>query len=116
MATYIWPGLGSGGGGGGGGGSMFTLTISGTTIIQSQIGNQFILANSSAGGYTVTLPDAVANAGYSVTIKNFGSPTNLITVATQGGQTIDEFSTDQLSNDDQAATYTPVAGEWYRSG
>jgi len=108
MASFLWPNMS------GMGGATVSIPVSGTTTISVQTSSAIVIANTSTGGYTITLPDAVSNAGYPITIKNFGTPTHLLTINTQGGQSIDQYTTDELSQDDQSATYYPSGGEWYR--
>lgn len=114
MGQVSWPCCSSGGGGGGGGG-LTALVITGATVLPNQTTAQlFVVANSSGGPYNVTLPDATLNPGLIVTIKNYGTPTNNITVVTQGGQTIDGNANDVLSTQNQAREYVAIGGQWYR--
>lgn len=67
--------------------------------------DDYIVANGTGGSFTLTLPTAVGVTGREYTIKANLSGVNVVTVATTGGQTIDEASTIALS---LSATYKGI--------
>lgn len=83
------------------------LTITGVTTtggfrtaVTAKSGNytlvytdEFVEADASGAGFTLTLPTAVGHAGQQFEIKKIDSTVNPVTVATTGGQTIDGGST-----------------------
>jgi hypothetical protein len=48
-----------------------------------------IFCNTTAGGFTVTLPSAAANLATQITIKKVSTDGKILTIATTGGETID---------------------------
>jgi hypothetical protein len=55
-----------------------------------------ILADTSGGAWTLTLPTAVGNSGKTFRIKKTTSDTSLLTIDPNGSQTIDGLTTDTL--------------------
>lgn len=63
-----------------------------TTAYVMSLSDNIILANTTGGAFPVTLPSN-AVAGHTATIKRVNSGSNNVTIATPGGQTIDDGST-----------------------
>lgn len=77
---------GAGGGGGGGAATLRTITAA-TTIVSGDAGNVIELDATSAA-FSQALPDATTYAGR-VTLVATTTGTNVVTLTTTGGQTID---------------------------
>jgi len=60
------------------------------------IAKQTVLCDTSAGGFTVTLPASASNATFPITVKKISSDFNVLTVATTGGDTIDGDATKEI--------------------
>ena len=53
--------------------------------------NEVILATTTSGGFTITLPSAVA-IGQSIIVKKVSNDTNVVTIVGNGSDTIDSYS------------------------
>jgi hypothetical protein len=51
------------------------------------------MADTSGGGFTITLPTVVGNATKRINIKKISSDVNSLTIAAAGGESIDGDST-----------------------
>ena len=91
-------------------GSLATkvITITGNTTLSSV--HAVILCNSSSN-FTVTLPTAVGISGRLYTIKNIN--TNLITILTTGGQTIDGLTSKFLTAQYNTVQLVSSGSNWY---
>jgi hypothetical protein len=68
---------------------------------------EIVLADTSGGGFTVTLPTAIGISGQIIIVKKISSDGNDLTVDTTGGQTIDGETSQVWS--DQFASMTLVS-------
>lgn len=89
----------------------FTITPIKTANYAASI-SELVRVDPTAGGFTVTLPSAIGQSGFSVAIKNVGSSNNTLTVATSGGQTIDGVSNFTMNNGRQAQTFVSNGAGW----
>jgi hypothetical protein len=88
-------------------------TVSSNFTVPSLMADYILNANTTSFGFTVTLPDAVASSGLCVDVKNIGSPAHTITVATQGGQTIDGSATTSITSSMDSDHLCAVGGNWF---
>jgi hypothetical protein len=51
--------------------------------------NDFVLCDTSAGGFTVTIPLSAANAGKPITVKKKSSDTNVLLIVASGSDSLD---------------------------
>lgn len=51
-----------------------------------------ILVNANSGAVTISLPTAIGNNGFHLTVKKLNSSTNLVNITPYGTQTIDGLS------------------------
>jgi hypothetical protein len=72
----------------------------------------FVRCNTTAGGFTVTLPTAVGLDGKSITVKKVSSDGNLLTVATTASQTIDGSLTQFWADPETSLTVTSDGSNW----
>lgn len=89
------------------------LTVSKTTTYAAVVGD-FVLADTSGGGWTLTLPSAVANAYGSIMVKKISTDGNLLTVVTAGGN-IDGELTSGIWNPHDSVMFTSDATNWWIS-
>lgn len=54
------------------------------------VANDYVLCDTSGGGFTVTLPVSAVNKGLSINVKKISSDHNTLTIANSGADTIDE--------------------------
>jgi hypothetical protein len=91
---------------------IWNTTIKTTTY--SAVAGDMVLADSTSGGFTVTLPLSSANTNLSIRIKKTSSDANVITVGVSGSDKIDGQSTQTFTNQ-----YTDIevtsdgAGNWW---
>lgn len=99
------------------GGSATSVPIWNTTAkttTYSAVAGDMVLANSTGGGFTVTLPLASANTNLSIRVKKTSSDANNVTIGISGSDTIDGQSTQVIS-----FQYTDIemtsdgAGHWW---
>lgn len=77
----------SGTSGGGGGGNLTVTVLTSNTTLTTSV-NQILLADTTSGIFTITLPTAVGNPGLAYTIKKINQGNDL-TINTTSSQTID---------------------------
>jgi hypothetical protein len=65
----------------------FTVVV--RTSAYLAVANNLILCDTSGGGFSVTLPNAIDNTGKSITVKKISSDGNDLTLDTSLAQTID---------------------------
>lgn len=80
------------------------------TINYTAISGDYILADTTGGSFTITLPASPA-AGAAVRILGNGWATNNLTVA-RNGQTIEGVADDLLCNYDAELTFLFIGGTW----
>ena len=105
------------------GGSISNVTFSNVSINTSIVtksanytaaaADETILANSSTGVVTITLPTAVGVAGKVYTVKKIDSSANAVTVATTSSQTIDGTTTYSLANQYGGVNVQSDGSNWY---
>jgi len=73
---------------------------------------EVVLADTAAGGFTVTLPTAVAALGLPITIKKISADANTLTIATTAAQTIDGVTTQAWSSQYASLTVVSDGANW----
>jgi hypothetical protein len=68
-------------------------TIISKTVNYTAVAGDFILCNTSGGGFTITLPLSAVNTGLPITVKKVSTDANILVVAPSGADTIDTSST-----------------------
>jgi hypothetical protein len=81
------------------------------TADYTAVENELVRCNPTGGAFTVTLPTAVG-ASSSITVKNVTDSENAVTVATTGGETIDDSSTRTLDTPRISETYVSDGSNW----
>lgn len=84
-----------------------------TTTYTILTSDETILANTSGGAFTITLPTAVGIAGKEYTIKNIGSPVNAVTVDGDGAETIDGTATRIITSQNDSITVRSDGTEYW---
>ncbi len=98
---------------GGGGGGLTPTAVK--TSNYNAVSGDLVLVDGSSGGFTVTLP-SVAN-GTTIGIKRVDQTlTNVITIATTGGQTIDGASSKHLYTINEVWTLLGSSTAWFSQG
>lgn len=95
-----------------GGGSNLTVTTVTTTTTLSTSVNQVILADTTSGIFTITLPTAVSNSGLVYTIKKINTG-NTLTIATTSSQTIDGGTTASITVRYTSIDLISDGANWY---
>lgn len=72
-----------------------------------------IFANAASGGVTVDVYNTSSNAGAVVTIKKIDTSNNVVTITTEGGDTIDGQAELYLQNPYDSVTLVTDASNWY---
>jgi hypothetical protein len=87
--------------------------LRGTSTTTATIKNEALHeADTTSGGYTVTLPTSAGRRGHKVTIKKVGTSTNTLTIGTTSSQTIDGTTTKTLTSAWQALTVVSDGVNW----
>jgi hypothetical protein len=89
-----------------------TSTVSANTTVPTLTKNYILGVNSTSSAIAITLPDAVASAGFCVMGKNIGFPANNVTYGTTSAQTIDTQSTFVQNTANDANTFCAINGNW----
>lgn len=76
----------------GGGGSGFPSRFVTETSNYDAVAGDFVLCDTSGGGFTVTLPLSAANAKANICVKKISSDQNVLTIAASGSDKIDAQS------------------------
>lgn len=97
--------------GGGGASNLTVTTLTGNTTLTTDV-NQILLADTTTGSFTITLPTAVSNSGVAYTIKkiNIGNP---LTVATTSSQTIDGSTSISLNVQYESIDIVSNGTNWF---
>jgi hypothetical protein len=80
--------------------SSGTISALGNFIVKTKtttytaIATDFVRCDTSAGGFTVTLPDAIINSNNQIIIKKISSDNNILTINTTNSQLIDSSTSD----------------------
>jgi hypothetical protein len=98
-------------GGGGGSGSAMVVTVA-TSNYAMSAGDWVILANASAGWFTITLP-AAASADHTYAIKKTDATSNAVLVVPSGGELIDSGSSATLALQNMSITVVSDGSNWY---
>ncbi len=72
-----------------------------------------ILADSTAGAITITLPSAVGISGFIITVKKIDATTNNVVITTSASQTIDGGLTQTLNAQYGGITMQSNGSNWY---
>lgn len=70
-----------------------SILTTGSTLLYAGLLEQTERANTSGGAFTTIIPTAIGHDGYKFNLKKISSDSNLWTISTTGGQTIDGSST-----------------------
>lgn len=96
-------------------GAVSSVTAS-TTLTVSD-GSKLVLADTSAGDVTITLPSAAtAGNGFGVTIKKTTADDNIVTIDGNGAETIDDSATITLVGQYQSVEIRCDGSNWHRVG
>lgn len=90
------------------GGSIHTKTAN-YSILST---DRMVLADATAGGFTLTLPSAVTYPGVEILIKKIGDEGNVVTIASAAG-TIDGETTQELAAPYAGITVKSNGSDWY---
>src|SRR5208283_946539 len=74
------------------GGSGFPTRFITVTSAYVAVAGDFVLCNTTAGGFTVTLPLSGANVKSNICVKKISSDQNVLTIAASGSDSIDAQS------------------------
>jgi len=90
------------------------LNVVGATFnITLTVANDLVLVDATGGNITVTLPSATIQPGKQIDIKKIDSSANIVTIATDGSETIDGTSTAVLSSQHDSVTVASDASNWW---
>ncbi len=73
----------------------------------------FVACDASGGGFTVTLPDALATPGRVYVLKKIDSSTNVVTIDTTGADTIDGAATQVLGEEFRSLVLGNDGVNWF---
>jgi hypothetical protein len=104
-ANWASPLAASGGGGAAGD------TVTAKTGAYTAAASEFVKADATAAGFTITLPSAPPS-GSPVTVKKMDSTTNVVTVVGQGGATIDGDANAIIAGAETTVTFTYDGANW----
>lgn len=97
---------------GGGGGFSYSITSVSTTYTETATsGAKVILASTTGGAFTITLPTAVGNTAMLIIKKTAGTPT--LTIDGNGTQTIDGGLTASIVQVDASITLVSNGSNWF---
>lgn len=77
------------------------------------VANDFVVADTTAGSFIITLPAAAANANAIIDVKNIGSAGNTLTVDGNGAETIDGALTFTMTAQYQSVTVICDGTQWW---
>jgi hypothetical protein len=86
----------------GSGGSGFPTRFVTVTSAYIAVAGDFVLCDTSAGGFTVTMPLSTSNAKRNICVKKVSLDVNVLTLATSGSDTIDLQSTQIVTQQNTA--------------
>jgi hypothetical protein len=98
---------------GGGGGAGLPSNVLTKTANYTASAGDFVQADATGGGFTVTLPTAPAT-GALVTVKKTDSGTNVVTVAPAGGGTIDGDANATITTKNFGAVFEHVGSNVWK--
>lgn len=93
-------------------GRLTTATKTGAYTLTSS--DDVIFANAVSAGFTLTLPSASTIVGRAYEVKKTDASTNVVTIATTGGQTIDGASTRTIGVQYGSLTVMSDGTNWMR--
>lgn len=93
-------------------GGLFTALSTKTGAYTITGNDSTIIADANGGAFTVTLPSAVSRSGRLFTIKKFDGTANVVTIATDGSETIDGLATQSLAAQWDAITVQSNGFNW----
>jgi hypothetical protein len=89
---------------------ILTVTPVQTALFTAAI-DTIVRVNPSVAGFTVNLPAiAGGNSGHQIVVKNVSTSTNIVTIAPQGGQTIDNNPTYLMQGNAQTVVFYSDGG------
>ncbi len=86
--------------------------VSKTAAYTAALTDDVITGDTTAAGFTITLPTAVGIAGQKFTIKKIDAGANLLTVATTSSQTIDGLASKVIGTPQQALDFVSDGANW----
>lgn len=95
---------------GGGGGNLSVASKTANYTLTT--GDDVILANSSGGAFTLTLPTAVGNSGKVFYLKKTDSSFNAVTIDGNGTETIDGSTTKTIATQHEQWTIVSDGSNW----
>jgi hypothetical protein len=87
------------------------LTPTAKTSAYTAVAGDYVIANATSAGFTVTLPASPSN-GATVGVKKVDSTANIVTIAPQGGLTIDGDANATITGQWASATITYDGTRW----
>jgi hypothetical protein len=75
--------------------------------------DDFVFADATLGGFTVTLPTAVGITGRGYSVKKADTSVNIVTVATTGGQTIDGSASVTITVPETSLLFISNGANWF---
>ena len=87
------------------------VTVSGNASLATNV--NVVLVDATESNLTVTLPNAIDNSGYYVTIKKIDATGNTVTVLTRSNQTIDGASFKLMPSQWIAITLVSDGANWF---
>jgi hypothetical protein len=82
------------------------------TTAYTAVNGDFVIANATSGGFTITMPPVASGATLSV--KKVDSSVNAIIVQPQGGELIDDQVTISVNTQRQSNDFLSDGTKWYR--
>lgn len=86
--------------------SSFPTRFVSVSANYNAVAGDFVLCNTTAGGFTVTMPLSAANALATICVKKISSDQNVLTMAASGADTIDLQSTQFTTQQNTAVKMT----------
>lgn len=88
-------------------------TTTKTTTYTATVDDTLILADTSGGGFTITLPAAADATGRKVAIQKISSDANTLTIAAASGETVDNAASVTISAQNAALSPVSDGSNWY---
>ena len=92
-------------------GPKYDITTSKTSSYNAVL-NEVVRVDPSGGGFTVSLPDPTDTTGETIVVKNTTSSTNIITIDSIGGESIDGQSSVTIQTGFESLTFVSYGIEW----
>ena len=92
---------------------LSTMAVTGTATLTTASFGKYLICSGTAANYTVTLPTATGNMGQVIAFAMAAGLTNLVTIATTGGQTING-ATSRMMWANETATLMSDGSNWLK--